>query len=134
PVTGYAQVGVSGLSKVQIWVSPKGQAWPADDPYFTTAPWTNAHILPPPDRWGALPGNVVPDGTRGFDATTGRPQSWPMRLCQAPGPGRPHGLPAGEYPLRCRTIDAKGAAQPMPRPFRKSGRCDIEAVPLTVLA
>src|SRR6185312_6088952 len=34
PITGYAQVGVSGLSKVQVWVSPKGKAWPADDPYF----------------------------------------------------------------------------------------------------
>jgi hypothetical protein len=42
------------------------------------------------------------------------------------------GLAAGEYTLRSRTIDAKGHAQPMPRPFRKSGRCDIEAVKLTV--
>jgi hypothetical protein len=44
------------------------------------------------------------------------------------------GLAAGEYVLRCRSVDAKGQAQPMPRPFRKSGRCDIEAVKLTVQA
>jgi hypothetical protein len=44
------------------------------------------------------------------------------------------GLAAGEYMLRCRTIDAKGQAQPMPRPFKKSGRADIESVKLTVKA
>lgn len=132
-VTGYAQVGVSGLSKVQVWVSPKGQSWPDDDLHFTTAPWSDAHILPPPDRWGAVPGDAVPATTKGFDAT-GRPQSWPMRLCKAHWAALLPGLPAGEYTLRCRTIDARGAAQPMPRPFRKSGRCDIEAVPLTVEA
>jgi len=132
-VTGYAQVGVSGLSKVQVWVTPNAQSWPADDPYFTNAPWTNAHILPPPDHWGAVPRDVVPAGTEGFDGA-GRPRSWPMRLCKAHWAALLPGLPAGEYTLRCRTIDGKGAAQPMPRPFRKSGRCDIEAVPLTVVA
>ena len=35
PITGYAQVGVSGLSKVQVWLNPNGKPWPADDPYFT---------------------------------------------------------------------------------------------------
>jgi DMSO/TMAO reductase YedYZ molybdopterin-dependent catalytic subunit len=132
-MTGYAQVGVSGLSKVQVWATPKARSWPADDPYFTTAPWTDAHVLPPPDRWGAVPGDAVPASTKGFDAT-GRAQSWPMRLCKAHWAALLPGLPAGEYTLRCRTIDAKGAAQPMPRPFRKSGRCDIEAVPFTVVA
>src|SRR5262249_14521850 len=29
PVTGYAQVGISGLAKVQVWVSPGGMSWPA---------------------------------------------------------------------------------------------------------
>src|SRR5579871_2748181 len=46
PVTGYAQVGVSGLSKVQVWVSPADTKWPADDPHFTTARWTDAEVLP----------------------------------------------------------------------------------------
>jgi DMSO/TMAO reductase YedYZ molybdopterin-dependent catalytic subunit len=135
PVTGYAQVGVSGLTKVQVWVSPKSQAWPADDPNFATAPWTDAHILPPPERWGGgLPGDAIADGTKGFAAMTGRPQSWPMRLCKAHWAALLPGIPAGEYTLRSRTVDAKGVAQPMPRPFRKSGRCDIEAVSFTVTA
>ncbi|HET6574727.1 MAG TPA: molybdopterin-dependent oxidoreductase [Fimbriiglobus sp.] len=127
PVTGNAQVGVSGLSKVQVWVSPADRKWPADDPYFTTAPWVDAEVLPPPEKWGA----AVPKGVMGFDPA-GRPKEWPMRLTKAHWAALLPGLPAGEYTLRCRTVDAKGHAQPMPRPFRKSGRCDIEAVKLTV--
>jgi DMSO/TMAO reductase YedYZ molybdopterin-dependent catalytic subunit len=132
PVTGYAQVGVSGLSKVQVWVSPSGKGWRADDPYFTTAPWTDAHILTPPAKWGGnIPGDAIPPDTMGFDAA-GKPKSWPMRLAKAHWAALLPGLPAGEYTLRCRTIDANGAAQPMPRPFKKSGRCDIEWVKITV--
>jgi DMSO/TMAO reductase YedYZ molybdopterin-dependent catalytic subunit len=117
PVTGYAQVGASGLSKVQVWVSPAAKAWPADDPYFTTAPWTDALILDPPKAW--------PD-----DA--GKPAAWPMKLTKAYWAALLPGLPEGEYTLRCRTIDARMQAQPMPRPFKKTGRSDIEEVKLTV--
>jgi hypothetical protein len=55
-----------------------------------------------------------------------------MRLCKAHWAAELPGLTAGEYTLRCRTVDAQGQAQPMPRPFRKSGWCDVEAVTLTV--
>ena len=44
------------------------------------------------------------------------------------------GLPVGEYTLRCRTIDSNGAAQPLPRPFRKSGRAKIGEMSLSVEA
>ena len=132
PVTGYAQVGVSGLSKVQVWVQTEGQTWPADDPCFTKAPWIDAHILPPPAKWGGI--DAIPKGTIGFDTNTGRPPTWPMRLAKAHWAALLPGLPAGEYTLRCRTIDANGHAQPMPRPFKKSGRCDIEEIKVSVLA
>ena len=132
PVTGYAQSGISGLSKVQVWVSPAGKGWKDDDPYFTTAPWTDATILDVPKKWGGdLPEGAIPKDTFGFDAT-GKPKTWPMRLAKAHWAALLPGLPAGEYALRCRTIDAKGAAQPMPRPFKKGGRCDIETVKFTV--
>ena len=36
--------------------------------------------------------------------------------------------------MRCRTIDAAGHAQPMPRPFRKSGRNAIQRVAVRVEA
>ena len=132
-VTGYAQVGVAGLAKVQVWVSPAEEKWPAEDEYFAKAPWLDARILPAPASWGGkLPKDAVPEGTRGFDAKTGRPLAWPMRLAKAHWAALLPGLPAGEYTLRCRTVDAAGHAQPMPRPFRKSGHCAIEEVKLTV--
>jgi DMSO/TMAO reductase YedYZ molybdopterin-dependent catalytic subunit len=135
PVTGYAQVGISGLSKVQVWVHPSDKEWPADDPYFTRAPWQDARILPPPQRWGGgLEGDAIPRGTIGFDPETGRPRTWPMRLGKAHWAVLLPGLEPGEYTLRCRTVDEKGHAQPMPRPFRKSGHCAIEAVKITVSA
>jgi DMSO/TMAO reductase YedYZ molybdopterin-dependent catalytic subunit len=132
PVTGYAQSGISGLSKVQVWVTPAGKGWKEDDPYFTTAPWVDATILPPPKKWGGdLPEGAIPKGTRGF-TPAGKPVEWPMRLAKAHWAVLLPGLAAGEYTLRCRTIDARGHAQPMPRPFKKGGRCDIEAVKFTV--
>ncbi|MFO0803021.1 MAG: molybdopterin-dependent oxidoreductase [Gemmataceae bacterium] len=132
PITGYAQCGIAGLSKVQVWVKPKDKPWPADDPYFTTAPWADAHILPPPKDWGGdFPEGWSLKGVMGFD-DAGKPKQWPMRLAKAHWAALVPGLPAGEYVLRSRTIDAKGQAQPMPRPFKKSGRCDIEEMKLVV--
>jgi len=54
PVSGYAQVGISGVSKVQVWLSKSDAEWPADDKYFATAPWVDAEILSPPEHWGSL--------------------------------------------------------------------------------
>jgi len=132
PITGYAQSGISGLSKVQVWASPAGKGWDKDDPYFTTAPWSDATVLSAPKKWGGdLPNDAIPKDTMGFDA--GKPKVWPMRLAKAHWAALLPGLPAGGYILRCRTIDAKGQAQPMPRPFKKSGRCDIEEVKFAVV-
>jgi len=132
PITGYAQVGVSGLSKVQVWIQSSAKELAADDPYFTTAPWTDARILPPPKNWAALPDGRIPPGTPGFDTATGRPLTWPMKLTKIYWAALLPALSAGEYTLRCRTIDEKGNAQPMPRPFQKSGHAAIESVELTV--
>jgi hypothetical protein len=38
----------------------------------------------------------------------------------------------GKYELRCRTIDSQGLAQPMPRPFPKSGRNAIQQVEIEI--
>lgn len=133
PVTGYAQVGISGVSKVQVWVCPKG-AEPENDPYFTTPIWTDATILAPPnsDRWGGgLPESKIPNDTIGFDAN-GHPNTWPMRLNKIHWAVLLPSLSPGEYTLRSRTLDEKGIPQPMPRPFRKSGHAAIEKVPFTV--
>ena len=42
------------------------------------------------------------------------------------------GLEPGAYTLRSRTVDDQGHAQPMPRPFRKSGHAAIEQVAIRV--
>ena len=126
-VTGYAQSGVSGLSKVQVWISPAKAVWKPDDPWFTTAPWVDADILGAPEPWlGGTTRDLAGLGKNGV------PLKWPMRLAMAHWATLLPGLPAGEYMLRSRTIDSKGHAQPMPRPFRKSGRCDIEEIRVTV--
>ena len=132
PVTGYAQVGVSGLSKVQVWIASDADERSNGDRFFSNAPWTDAQILPPPKHWGAVPGGRIPSGTLGFDPVTGQPRAWPMRLTKAHWAALLPGLPAGHYTLRSRTIDQKGMAQPLPRPFAKSGHSAIESVEITV--
>jgi DMSO/TMAO reductase YedYZ molybdopterin-dependent catalytic subunit len=132
PVTGYAQAGISGLSKVQVWLTSASTEKPKDDPYFQLAPWRDAEILPPPENWGGgLPEGRIPAGTIGFDANL-KPRNWPLRLGKVHWAALIPGVPAGEYLLRCRTIDEKGVGQPLPRPFRKSGHAAIEEVSLSV--
>ena len=131
-LTGYAQVGLSGLSKVQVWIQNNADAWPGEDRYFAKAPWVDADILPPPTTWGGgLPEGKLPAKTHAFDAD-GRPTTWPMRLARVHWAVLHPGLPAGEYTLRCRTIDEKGHAQPLPRPFQKSGHAAIEQLALRI--
>jgi hypothetical protein len=133
PITGVAQVGMSGLSKVQYWLHPQDKPLPEDDPYFTKADWKDAYILPPPENWGGgLPGGKLPPIPRQFNTANGSPSRWPIpntivhwaALLTADRPGR--------YGLRCRTIDANGIAQPMPRPFLKSGHNAIQRVRIVV--
>jgi DMSO/TMAO reductase YedYZ molybdopterin-dependent catalytic subunit len=133
PVTGYAQVGISGLSKVQVWVSRRDAELPVGDRYFSKAPWKDAIVLPPPKEWGGdLPDNKIPSPTQGFDPETGKPKSWPMLLSKAHWAALLPGLEEGEYTFRCRTVDQNGIGQPLPRPFRKSGGNVIEQVRIVV--
>jgi DMSO/TMAO reductase YedYZ molybdopterin-dependent catalytic subunit len=133
-VTGLAQAGVSGLMKVQCWLHPVDATLPADDPYFDRGDWRDATILPPPDHWGGgLPDDVSPDAPLQFDPATGAPRAWPLRYTVVHWSALLNGVPAGQYVLRCRTIDLNAAAQPMPRPFAKSGRAEIEQVQVTVV-
>jgi len=130
--TGLAQVGVGGISNVQVWVAPQDKKWPENDPYFTKAPWQNAKILPPPTNWGGdLPEGKLPDDVLGF-ARGGKPKHWPMRYAIAHWATLIKGMKPGKYFVYCRTIDSKGNAQPMPRPFKKSGRNAIQKTEILV--
>ncbi len=133
PITGYAQVGIAGLRKVQVWIQNNDDDKTSADSYYAEAPWRDAEILAPPSVWGGdLPDDRIPAATMGFDPETGKPQTWPLRLSRAHWAILHPGLPAGNYTFRCRTIDENGIAQPLPRPFRKSGRAAIEQLPITV--
>jgi hypothetical protein len=132
PVTGLAQVGISGLKKVQYSLQPVDQPLAADDPYFTTARWQDAEILPPPKSWaGGIADGTLPAGTLGFDAEM-KPKAWPMRYTLAHWAALIPPPAAGKYYLRCRTIDSNDVAQPMPRPFAKSGRNSIHQVEIAI--
>jgi DMSO/TMAO reductase YedYZ molybdopterin-dependent catalytic subunit len=131
-LTGLAQVGMSGLSKVQYCLHPALQSASPDDPYLTKADWQDADILPPPEHWGGgLPDGRLPPIPRQFDAQ-GRPLTWPMRYAIAHWAALLTAPAAGQYELCCRTIDANGIAQPLPRPLPKSGRNEIQRVRINV--
>ncbi|MFH1716216.1 MAG: molybdopterin-dependent oxidoreductase [Planctomycetota bacterium] len=131
-ITGLAQVGMSGLSKVQYWLAPQIEPLAYDDPYFAKGQWKDADILPAPEHWGGgLPDGKLPPVPRQFDAA-GRPQRWPLPNTIVHWAALIPGMSAGKYNLRCRTIDANGIAQPMPRPFPKSGHNVIEKVEIVV--
>jgi DMSO/TMAO reductase YedYZ molybdopterin-dependent catalytic subunit len=134
-LTGMAQIGISGLGKVQYCVRAQKDAWPADDPYRTKGDWKDAAILPPPADWGGgLPGGKMPAMTSQFDPATGAPRQWPMRYTIVHWAALLPGLPAGSYDLCCRTIDGNGIAQPMPRPLLRTGFNEIHRVTLVVKA
>jgi DMSO/TMAO reductase YedYZ molybdopterin-dependent catalytic subunit len=134
PIVGSAQVGVSGLSKVQYWLAPREKSPAEDDPYFAYGNWKDARILPPPTgrAWGGpFKEGRLPKDILSFDSA-GRPKTWPLRYALAQWAAVLPGVPAGKYDLRCRTIDENGFAQPLPRPFEKSGHNAIETFELEV--
>lgn len=131
-VTGYAQVGLGGVSKVQYWLHNDAEETPTGDKYFSKAPWKDAQILPVPTAWGkGLKDPAILKSTLQFDAN-GQPNSWPIRFSKAHWACTLVGLKPGKYTFRCRTVDDGGHGQPMPRPFRKSGHCAIEQVSIKV--
>lgn len=132
-LTGYAQVGIAGVKRIQISIQDSREEAPSGDPYFTQATWLDTEILAPPATWGGgLPDDRIPNATHGFDPDSGQPRTWPMRLTKVHWAILHPGLAAGTYTLRSRTIDDNGHAQPMPRPFKKSGHAAIEQVSLKV--
>ncbi|HYW80865.1 MAG TPA: molybdopterin-dependent oxidoreductase, partial [Thermoguttaceae bacterium] len=84
PITGVAQVGMSGLKKVQVWLHPEGDPLPGGDPYFTKADWQDAEVLGPPEHWGsAVPDGKLPPIPNQIESETGKPHTWPLRYTLA---------------------------------------------------
>ncbi|MGY8730640.1 MAG: molybdopterin-dependent oxidoreductase [Pirellulales bacterium] len=134
PITGLAQVGISGLKKVQVWVTPSSPAQPREEARFAYGDWQDATILPPPTDWDAqgTAGPIDLQTVYGFDKQSGNPTSWPLPYTIAHWATLLPPLPPGEYTIRCRTIDNNDIAQPLPRPFKKSGNSNIARVTVVV--
>jgi DMSO/TMAO reductase YedYZ molybdopterin-dependent catalytic subunit len=131
-LTGLAQVGVSGVKKVQYCIHAHKEPWPAEDPYRTKANWRDAAILPPPTDWGGgLPGGKLPS-TLQTDPATGKPIEWPLRYTIVHWAVLLPGLRPGSYDVCCRTIDGNGIAQPLPRTLPRTGFNTLHVVNLAV--
>ena len=72
--------------------------------------------------------------TTQIDPAKGTPLQWPLRYTIVHWAALLPGLPPGSYDLCCRTIDANGIAQPMPRPLLRTGVTAIHRVTLVVKA
>lgn len=131
-ITGMAQIGISGLGKVQYCVRSRKDPVPADDPYWSKADWKDAAILPPPANWGGgLPGGKLP-ATSQTDPLKGEPLQWPLRYAIVHWAALLPSLPADAYDLACRTIDGNSIAQPLPRTLPRTGFNALHIVPLVV--
>jgi DMSO/TMAO reductase YedYZ molybdopterin-dependent catalytic subunit len=122
-VSGIAQVGVSGLRRVEYWLrsTADGEFDAERDPEYRAGDWRTAEILPPP---ADLPKQEL--------SLQAQREEWPLRYTFAHWRATLPGLARGDYELRCRSVDLNGIAQPMPRPFPKSGRAEIQRASLTV--
>lgn len=135
---GVAVVGWSGLQRVEYWIRPetgKHGDLPPDDPAWKTALWNACQITPPPRDWGGhLPEGILPKDIWGFDPQTGQPRDWPPRFSTAQWMVTLRDLAPGAYEFRVRTVDRNGYAQPEPRPYRKSGKNEIQYRAIVVTA
>ena len=124
---------MSGLSRVQCSLVPVTDPLPADDPHLEKLEWRDARILPPPASWGGgLPEGKLPPVPLQFDPATGGPRAWPLRYALVQWTAALVAPSAGSCRLRCRAVDANGIAQPLPRPFPRSGNNRIQEVAVTV--
>jgi hypothetical protein len=130
PIGGLAIVGWSGLQRVEYWLRPDsgtGGDLAEDDPAWTTAQWNGCELAEPPADWSSvLPAGVSSREVLGFDRTTGRPLTWPLRYSMVSWSATLRGLAPGKYEVRARAVDLNGYAQPEPRPILKTGRNGIQ--------
>lgn len=121
-VAGIAQVGVSGLAHVDWWLRATDDEWDAaSDPYCLRGKWQPAELLPAPRERAEMQ-----------LSTRVQREEWPLRYTFAHWRASLPPLEPGTYELRCRSVDLNGIPQPMPRPFPKSGRSEIQRVIIKV--
>lgn len=125
-VSGLAISGLSGLSHVETWLRPAGPEMTDHDPAWAAAEWKRCELDQPPDWRDVLPAGVSPRDILGFDRSSGKPLSWPLRYSMVGFSTTLRGLKPGKYEVRARTVDMNGFAQPEPRSIQKSGKNGIQ--------
>lgn len=129
-IGGLAISGWSGLHHVEYWLRPasdKPGELADNDPAWDAATWAPCTLSDPPANWS----NVLPAGTNpreilGFDRTTGKPATWPLRYSMVGWNAVLRGLKPGRYEVRARAVDLNGFAQPEPRSIQKTGKNGIQ--------
>jgi DMSO/TMAO reductase YedYZ molybdopterin-dependent catalytic subunit len=128
--TGLGLAGWSGLKRVEYWlhrVDPSAPAVVFDDETYRAAKWTACELEPAPSDWSAvLPAGVTSKEVLGFDSTTGRPSTWPLRYSMISWATTLKDLEPGKYEFRARAVDLNDYPQPEPRPMLKAGKNAVE--------
>ena len=126
-VSGLVIAGWSGLERVEYWLREAAEDIADDDPAWTAAKWLPCQTAEPPADWSSvLPAGVSARDILGFDRTTGRPLTWPLRYSMVAWSAALRDLAPGKYEVRARSVDLNGEAQPEPRPIAKTGRNGIQ--------
>lgn len=129
-MTGQVISGLSGLQRVEYWlhrVEPGAPPVVQDDSTYQGAQWLPCSLEEPPANWSAIfPDGVSPNEVAGFDKTTGKPLTWPLRYSMVSWSAKLTGLQPGTYEFRARAVDLNGFAQPEPRPIPKAGKNAVE--------
>ncbi len=129
-MTGQVISGLSGLERVEYWLHRVESGVPPvmqDDSTYQAAQWLACSLEKPPADWSdILPDGVAPNEVAGFDKTTGKPLSWPLRYSMISWSATLRNLKPGAYEFRARAVDLNGFAQPEPRPIPKAGKNAVE--------
>jgi DMSO/TMAO reductase YedYZ molybdopterin-dependent catalytic subunit len=126
-VRGLVICGLSGLKHVENSLSRQNSK-PGDAAEEDTGEWIECRLEDPPADWSSvLPAGVSSRQVLGFDSSTGRPASWPLRYSMISWSATLKELAPGKYSVRARAVDLNGFAQPDPRPNQKTGMNSLEA-------
>jgi DMSO/TMAO reductase YedYZ molybdopterin-dependent catalytic subunit len=131
-IGGWAISGLSGLSHVETWLRPAGHVLADNDTEWQKATWQPAQLDAQPDWKSVLPTGTRPQDILGFNKTTGKPLSWPLRYSMVGYSTTLRDLKPGQYEVRARTVDLNGFAQPEPRSIQKSGKNGIQLRTFTI--
>jgi hypothetical protein len=130
-ISGLVISGLSGLKRVEYSLTRENPTTKESGTGVADGPgelsWVECRLEDPPSDWSSvLPAGVNSRQLLGFDRSTGRPATWPLRYGMASWFADLKGLAPGKYSVRARAVDLNDFAQPEPRPIQKAGKNGLE--------